>query len=208
MELVGYARVSSTDQEWCIQVDALKAVGCTTVFTEKKSGTTLKERAAFDECMTYLRKGDTLVVTRVDRLTRSILDLQTLLVKLREKQIHLKATEQPIDTSSASGKAFLDMLGVFAEFETNLRRERQLEGVARAKKEGKYKGRKPTAQAKSLEVIQLISKGYTRKAVADHLNIGVASVFRILKLHKKGVCSHETRLPLTTQPQTGLHEPN
>lgn len=184
MELVGYARVSSTDQDWRIQVDALKAAGCTTLFTEKKSGATLKERTAFDECMTYLRKGDTLVVTRIDRLTRSILDLQNLLVKLREKNVHLKATEQPIDTNSASGKAFFDMLGVFAEFETNLRSERQLEGVARAKKEGKYKGRKPTAQAKSQEVIQLMNKGYSRQVIAEQLKIGVASVFRILKKHK------------------------
>lgn len=198
MEFVGYARVSSTDQDWRIQVDALKAAGCTTIFTEKKSGTSLKERIAFNECMTYLRKKDTLVVTRIDRLTRSILDLQNLLVKLREKQVHLKATEQPVDTGSASGKAFLDMLGVFAEFETNLRRERQLEGVARAKKEGKYKGRQPTAQAKSQEVIQLYKKGIARQAIADQLKIGIASVFRILKKYKLENPSINTALPPTT----------
>lgn len=185
MQCVGYARVSSIDQDWSIQTDALTAAGCTKLFTETKSGTSTNERTALDECLAYIREGDTLMVTRVDRLTRSILDLQTLLIKLREKKVTLKATQQSIDTDSASGKAFLDMLGVFAEFETNIRRERQLEGVARAKKEGKYKGRRPTALAKTSSVIQLTNQGLTRKAVAEQLNIGIASVFRILKQHKK-----------------------
>ena len=185
MQCVGYARVSSIDQDWSIQTDALTAAGCTKLFTEKKSGTSTKERTALDECLDYIREGDTLMVTRVDLLTRSIFDLQTLLIKLRKKNVHLKATEQSVDTESASGKAFLDMLGVFAEFETNIRRERQLEGVARAKKEGKYKGRKPTALAKAPSVIQLTNQGLTRQAVAEQLNIGIASVFRILKQHKK-----------------------
>ena len=185
MELVGYARVSTIDQDSSTQINTLKAAGCTTLFTEKKSGSTLNERTALEECMTYLKKGDTLVVTRIDRLTRSILDLQILLAKLRDKKVHLKATEQPIDTSNASGKAFLDMLGVFAEFETNLRRERQLEGIAKAKKEGKYKGRQATALAKAAWVIQLIKQGYTRQSVAKQLDIGIASVYRILKAHKQ-----------------------
>ena len=183
MDLVGYARVSSTDQNLTIQLEALKNAGCKKIFSEKKSGTTKKDRTAFDECMEYIREGDTLVVTRIDRLTRSILDLQNLLHYLRKKEIHLKALEQPVDTSSASGKFFLDMLGVFAEFETNLRRERQLEGIERAKKEGVYKGRKPTARAKSSEVITLISQGYTRLAIAKKLDIGIASVYRILKTY-------------------------
>jgi len=185
VELVGYARVSTTDQDSSIQIDALNAAGCTTLFTEKKSGSSLTARTALDECMTYLRKGDTLVVTRIDRLTRSILDLQTLFKQLQTKKVHLKALEQPIDTGTASGKAFLDMLGVFAEFETNLRRERQLEGIARAKNAGKYKGRKPTAQAKAAEALQLIHQGLTRTAIAKKLNIGVASVYRIFKAHRE-----------------------
>lgn len=183
MDLVGYARVSSTDQNLTIQLDALKKAGCKKIFSEKKSGTSKKDRNAFDECMEYIREGDTLVVTRIDRLTRSILDLQTLLHDLKDKDINLKALDQPVDTSSASGKFFLDMLGVFAEFETNLRRERQLEGIERAKKEGVYKGRKPTARAKSNEVIDLINQGFTRTAIAKKLNLGIASVYRILKTH-------------------------
>lgn len=135
--------------------------------------------------MEYIREGDTLVVTRIDRLTRSILDLQTLLHYLKEKAIHLKALEQPVDTSNASGKFFLDMLGVFAEFETNLRRERQFEGIERAKREGKYKGRKPTARYKTDDVMELINQGFTRTAIAKKLNMGIASVYRILKTHRQ-----------------------
>ena len=93
----------------------------------------------------------------------------------------MKAVEQPVDTASASGKLFLDILGVFAEFETNLRYERQLDGVERAKKAGKYKGRQPTARAKSDEVMRLMSQGVTRLNIAKQLNIGIASVYRILK---------------------------
>ena len=151
--------------------------GAKKIFAEKKSGTSKKDRKAFDECMDYIREGDTLVVTRIDRLTRSILDLQTLLHYLKEKGINLKALDQPVDTANTSGKFFLDMLGVFAEFETNLRRERQLEGV--------YKGRKPTARAKSHDVIALINQGFTRLAIAKKLDIGIASVYRILKTHQQ-----------------------
>ncbi|MCE0721843.1 recombinase family protein [Legionella resiliens] len=181
MALVGYARVSTTDQDYSIQEEALKNAGCIKIFAEKKSGATKDERMAFNDCMNFIREGDTLVVTRIDRLTRSIRDLQNLLHDLREKQIHLKAIEQPVDTSTAAGKFFLDMLGVFAEFETNLRRERQMEGIQKAKVLGKYKGRKPTARALSDEVINLAKQGNTRKAIAEKLGIGIASVFRILK---------------------------
>ncbi|AOU50693.1 recombinase family protein [Legionella pneumophila] len=185
MALVGYARVSTIDQNLDIQLAALKSAGCKKIFSEKKSGTSKKDRTALDECMEYIREGDTLVVTRIDRLTRSILDLQTLLHYLKDKEINLKALEQPVDTSNASGKFFLDMLGVFAEFETNLRRERQLEGIERAKREGKYKGRKPTARSKTDEVMKLINQGYTRTAIAKKLNMGIASVYRILKTHRQ-----------------------
>lgn len=185
MAFVGYARVSTIDQNLDIQLDALKNAGCKKIFSEKKSGTSKKDRTALDECMEYIREGDTLVVTRIDRLTRSILDLQHLLHYLKEKEIHLKALEQPVDTSNASGKFFLDMLGVFAEFETNLRRERQLEGIERAKREGKYKGRKPTARSKADEVIELVNQGFTRTAIAKKLNMGIASVYRILKNHRQ-----------------------
>jgi DNA invertase Pin-like site-specific DNA recombinase len=183
MAIVGYARVSTIDQDLTLQRQALKGAGCKKIFAEKRSATKTDGRDQLEACLDYLREGDTLIITRIDRLSRSLRDLQNLVHELSENGIFLKAIEQPIDTSSAAGKAFFDMLGVFSEFETNLRRERQLEGIAKAKKDGKYKGRQPTARAKSIEVIELIKQGLTREAVAKKLDIGIASVYRIQKKH-------------------------
>jgi DNA invertase Pin-like site-specific DNA recombinase len=126
--IYGYARVSTIDQDLSIQRAALKAAGCTVIRTEKASGSNRKGRTELETLMDFLRRGDTLCVTRIDRLARSLRDLQNIVHELQERGVHLKATEQPIDTSSAAGKAFLSMLGVFAEFENNLRRERQMLG--------------------------------------------------------------------------------
>ena len=178
--MVGYARVSTLEQDYNLQIDTLNSFGCKKIFAEKKSAGSTKGRTKLEECLDYLREGDTLTVTRIDRLARSLRDLQNLVHDLQSNGIDLKVTEQPVDTSTAAGKAFLDMLGVFAEFETNLRKERQAEGIARAKLEGKYLGRKPTARAKAKQVQELINKGMTKQAVADKLSIGVASVYRIL----------------------------
>src|SRR6516165_5087535 len=117
--------------------------GCEVIRAEAASGAPYG-RAELQVLLDFLRAGDTLVATRIDRLARSLKDLQDIVYELKAKGIALKATEQPIDTGTAAGKAFLDMLGVFAEFETNLRRERQMEGIAKAKAAGVYKGRKPT----------------------------------------------------------------
>ena len=108
------------------------------------TGTKLTGRTELQTLLDFIRKGDTVVVTRIDRLARSIGDLAAIVREIESKGAALKATEQPIDTSTAAGKAFLGMLGVFAEFETNIRKERQLEGIAKAKAEGVYKGRKPS----------------------------------------------------------------
>jgi len=125
----------------------------------------------------FIGKGDVLLVTRVDRLARSIGDLQDIVRTLKAKGASLRATEQPIDTSPAAGKCFLDMLGVFAEFETNLRRERQLEGIAKAKA-GVYKGRKPSID--QVQVEKLEAEGLGATEIAKRLNIGRASVYRVL----------------------------
>src|SRR5687768_12925066 len=114
--LIGYARVSTADQDCSIQEAALHAAGCSTVRSEKKSGTSRDGRAELETVLSFLRSGDTLVVTRIDRLARSLMDLETIVGELRSKGVHLKALEQPIDTSTPAGKAFLQMLGVFAEF--------------------------------------------------------------------------------------------
>lgn len=178
MTTIGYARVSTADQDVSIQKAALIAAGCTTVRSEKRSGTTRTGRAELETILDFLREGDVLMVTRIDRLARSIGDLQDIVRAVRAKGAALKATEQPIDTATAAGKAFLDMLGVFAEFETNLRKERQLEGIAKAKAEGVYKGRKPSINAASVR--DLKAQGVGPSEIAKRLNIGRASVYRVL----------------------------
>jgi DNA invertase Pin-like site-specific DNA recombinase len=176
--LYGYARVSTIDQDLAIQEAALSAAGCTVIRSEKVSGTSRSGRTELQTLLEFIRKGDALVVTRVDRLARSIADLQDIVRTLKAKGAALKATEQPIDTSTAAGKAFLDMLGVFAEFETNLRRERQLEGIAKAKAAGIYKGRKPTIEATA--ITELKDKGLGATEIAKRLGIGRASVYRVM----------------------------
>ena len=143
MALYGYARVSTLDQNLGIQRAALKAAGCDVIRAEKASGTRRDGRTELQVLLDFLRPGDALVITRIDRLARSLKDLQDIVHEVKERRVALRVTEQPIDTGTAAGKAFLDMLGVFAEFETNLRKERQAEGIAAAKARGVYKGRKP-----------------------------------------------------------------
>jgi len=177
--LIGYARVSSAAQSLEIQTVALTAAGCTKLFTEKKSGTSTAGRSALEEALEYAREGDTLTVTRIDRLARSIADLQTIIRRLKQKGIALRCTEQPVDTSTAAGKAFLDMLGVFAEFETNLRKERQMEGIAAAKAKGVYKGRKASVDRE--EVMRRLGVGEGKSSIAATLGITRMTVHRIAK---------------------------
>lgn len=176
--IIGYARASSDDQDCSIQEAALWAAGCTLVRSEKKSGTTLAGRTELDTVLSFLRAGDTLMVTRIDRLSRSVADLEALVATLKARGAFLRATEQPIDTSSPAGTAFLQMLGVFAQFETALRRERQMEGIAKAKLAGVYKGRKPTVDAG--RVRELKAEGVGPAEIARRLGIGRASVYRAL----------------------------
>jgi DNA invertase Pin-like site-specific DNA recombinase len=175
----GYARVSTREQDLSIQEAALKAAGCTLIRAEKMSGTRREGRTELELLLEFVREGDELVVTRIDRLARSIGDLQDIVRALRAKGVALRATEQPIDTATAAGKCFLDTLGVFAEFETNLRRERQLEGIAKAKAAGAYKGRKTSVPVD--EVKQLKAAGRSSTEIAEELSISRMSVYRALR---------------------------
>ena len=175
---IGYARVSTEDQDCSIQEAALRAAGCTVIRSEKKSGASRDGRTELVTVLSFLRPGDTLVVTRVDRLARSLHDLEGIVRELTSKGVHLKAVEQPVDTSTPAGKAFLQMLGVFAEFETALRRERQMEGIAKAKAAGVYKGRKPSVDVASVR--ELRHKGMRPSAIAKELKVGRTSVWRAL----------------------------
>lgn len=178
MATYGYARVSTTDQDLETQVDKLTDAGCTIIREEKMSGTSRQGRIELETLLQFLRSGDVLMVTKVDRLARSVGDLQEIVKAIKAKGAALKATDQPIDTGTAAGKCFLDMLGVFAEFETNLRRERQMEGIAKAKARGVYEGRKPSIDVQ--EVRRLASKGLGATGIAKQLGIGRASVYRLL----------------------------
>jgi DNA invertase Pin-like site-specific DNA recombinase len=179
MTVYGYARVSTTDQNLDIQIAALKAAGCTKVRSEKVSGTSTAGRQELKTLLDFIDAGDVLMITRIDRLARSIGDLQDIVRALKAKGVALRATEQPIDTSTAAGKAFLDMLGVFAEFETNLRKERQMEGIAKAKAAGVYKGRPASIDID--RVRQLKAEGWGPSQVARKLGISRASVYRALE---------------------------
>ncbi len=176
--IYGYARVSTADQDLSLQEEALRKAGCAVIRSEKVTGTSLRDREELRTLLEFLRPGDVLKVTRIDRLARSIADLQDIVRTLRAKGVALQATEQPIDTSTAAGKAFLDMLGVFAEFETNIRRERQMEGIAKAKARGVYKGRKPSIDREAVR--RLRREGLGATAIAQKLGIGRASVYRVL----------------------------
>jgi DNA invertase Pin-like site-specific DNA recombinase len=178
--LYGYARVSTTDQDLSIQESALTAAGCAVVRSEKVSGTSTEGREELKTLLLFLRKDDTLVVTRIDRLARSTRDLQNIVHELRERGVHLKATEQQIDTSTAAGKCFFDMLAAFAEFETNMRKERQLEGITKAKAEGKYAGKGRPAKISRDTVRELWSTGLGAIEIAKTMGIARASVYRMM----------------------------
>lgn len=180
MPQYGYARVSTTDQDLGIQRAALEAAGCTVVRAEKASGSKREGRTELQTLLDFLRPGDALVVTRIDRLARSMKDLQDIVHELKARGVALRATEQPVDTGTAAGKAFLDMLGVFAEFETNLRRERQLEGIAAARARGTYTGRKPTIDAAEVRRLR-DEERLGPAAIARRLGLARSSVYRVLK---------------------------
>ncbi len=176
---ISYIRVSSSSQSLDVQREAVQNYGATKIFEEKVSGTSTQGREQLKECLEFVREGDELVITRIDRLARSVLDLQLIVKELNEKGVTLTATEQPISTKDATSKCFLDMLGVFAELETNLRKERQMEGIAKAKAKGVYKGGKKKIDVS--EIRRLKNEGLGATKIAKELNIHRDSVYRLLK---------------------------
>ena len=180
-EQVGYARSSTVDQEagYQAQIRALKGGGCKKVFSEKVSS--VAQREQLEAALDYVREGDCLVVTKLDRLARSVAHLVAIGQRLESKGVALKVLEQAIDTSTPTGRLMFNMLGSIAQFERELMLERQREGVAKAKAEGKYKGRAPTARAKAPQVLELHLEGVGPTEIAKRVGIGRASVYRILE---------------------------
>ncbi|MCJ2085124.1 recombinase family protein [Methylobacterium sp. E-005] len=178
MPTYGYARVSSSSQSLAIQQEALGHAGCDVIRSETQSGTKLDGRTELETIIQFARAGDTVIVTRIDRLARSVGDLAGIVQRLEAKGVSLKVLEQPVDTSSATGRCFLGMLGVFAEFETAIRRERQMEGIVKAKAEGVYRGRKPAIDPERVKALAAGGMGAT--AIAKELKVARASVYRLL----------------------------
>lgn len=175
---IGYARVSTDDQDLSIQKAALDEGGCAIVFEEKRSGTKRDGRAQLELALKVLTKGDTLVVLRLDRLGRSLRDLANIAHEIEQAGAHLRVIEQSVDTATSAGRVFFGMLAVFAQFETDVRRERQAEGIAKAKKAGVYTGGKPRIDRR--RVFELDEQGHGPAAVARALGVSRMSIYRIL----------------------------
>lgn len=177
--LVGYARVSSTGQNLDSQIESLKNIGCDKIFMEKKSGTNTKDRLELQNALEFVREGDTFVVTRLDRCSRSVSDLYKILEQLKNKNVSFNAINQNIDTSSSTGKLMLGMLSIIAEFENDLRRERQTEGIKRAKELGKYNKQKCLEDNQVIEIIELQKNSdFTNKQIAQQYNIARSTLLK------------------------------
>jgi len=179
--LIGYARTSALEQEAGLeaQMRDLEALGCDRIFAEQTSS--VAARKALEEAIEYTRAGDTLVATKLDRLARNVPHMWEVIQRLEAKGVALRIVNMGIDTSTPTGKLMLNVLGGVAQFEREMMLERQREGIARAKAEGKYKGRKPTARAKAEEVRALHAEGMSMGQIAARLGIGKGSVHRVLK---------------------------
>lgn len=183
-QIIGYARTSTVDQKAGLgaQLRDLQKAECTKIFSEELSSVAVN-RPELARALEYLREGDTLIVTKPDRLARSVADLMQITKVLKAKGVALRILSMQLDTSTPTGKLMLTILGGIAEFERELMLERQREGIAKAKAEGKYKGRAPTAMRQANEVKRLKAEGKTADAIAAELGIGRASVFRAMKAH-------------------------
>ena len=178
--IIGYARTSTVDQiaGFEAQLRELEAANCQKIFREQVSSVAV--RAQLEAALEFGREGDVLVVTKLDRLARSVSDLMTIIQSLERKAVGLRVLNLGMDTQTPTGKLMLTVLGGIAQFEREMMLERQREGVAKAKVAGKYKGRKPLAKDRRQEVVSLASGGMAKATIARKLNMGEATVYRIL----------------------------
>jgi DNA invertase Pin-like site-specific DNA recombinase len=183
-EIIGYARVSSTGQSLEVQKDKLIKAGCRVpLYEEKRSGANAYNRPRLQECLSYVRDGDQLVVTKLDRLARSLLDLAKIADLLKQKHVDLRVLDQHIDTSRADGRLLFGMLGAFSEFELALRAERQADGIAKALAKGIKFGRKPALDEKQRQrIIALWSEEeFSAQQLAERFNVGIATIYRVIQ---------------------------
>lgn len=177
--LIGYARTSTLEQKAGLEAqrETLTAIGCDRLYEEQTSSIGVRE--ALRAALAFSREGDTLVVTKLDRLARSVRHLGEIVEELEGKGVGLRVLDLGLDTSTATGKLMLNVLGSVAQFEREMMLERQREGIAKAKAAGKYKGRRPTAREKAQEARQLLAEGVTKREVAKRLGISERSVYRV-----------------------------
>ena len=183
MAVIGYARVSTHGQNLDAQLEALHKEGCDEIFQEKASGAK-QHRPELAAMLRYARKGDIVVATKLDRLARSTKHLLQIVDELQSKDVELKIINLNLDTSTPTGKLMLTMLAGIAQFEREIMLERQREGFEVAKSKGKIKGRPTSAQDKAEQIVKLAGCGLTKQAIADKLQLGVASVYNILRDHR------------------------
>ena len=176
--LIGYCRTSTLDQKYGLeaQIDALNEQGVEKVFSEQVSS--VGDRPELQNALNFCREGDVLVVTKLDRLARSIQDLWKIVDRLEDKQVELRILDLNLNTQTPTGRLLLSMMGSLAQFEREMLLERQREGIARAKAEGKFKGRVPIARVKQAEIQKLITEGVKPTKVAEQLGVSRASVYR------------------------------
>jgi len=179
--IVGYARTSTVEQiaGFEAQERELRAAGVERVFAEQISS--VATRAQLEAALDFIRAGDVFIVTKIDRLARSVADLCAIVKRIESKGATLRILAINLDTATPTGKLMLNVLASVAQFEREVMLERQREGIAKAKGEGRYKGRAPTARAKSADIQRLAAEGLTREAIATQLKIGIVSVYRVLR---------------------------
>jgi DNA invertase Pin-like site-specific DNA recombinase len=183
MARIGYARVSSADQDFETQVERLQAAGCTKVFSEKLSGKSTNGRHELAKAFKTLRPGDVLMITKLDRLARSIRDLLTIIDQLKVGGVMLKALDDTwLDTTSPHGELIFTIMGAMAEFERKLIRQRCEEGIKRAKAQGKQFGRPAALDAgQRRKIAERHANGEAMAALARDYDVGVATIWRTLK---------------------------
>jgi len=177
--IVGYCRVSTEDQSLDVQREALKAAGCERIYEEKVSGANVTDRRELQAALDFVREGDAFVVTKIDRLARSVVDLMGINELLEKKLVALRILNMGLDTKTSTGKLMLGVLGSVAEFERNMIKERQREGIAAAKAAGKYTGGKP--QVDRAEVWRMLDEGMSKAAIARQLDCAEMTIYRVIR---------------------------
>jgi len=183
---IGYARVSSSGQLLLPQEEALKKAGCEKIFQEKKSGTQADNRVELQNAIDFARSGDTFYVTRLDRCSRSVKDLHTIIDTLQAKNVDFKATEQDLDTSSSSGRLMIGLLSIVSAFETDLRAERQADGIKSAQKRGvKFGAKLKFREEDTVKAIEMQASGTLNQEIADSFGIARSTLLRHIANYKK-----------------------